>query len=236
LQEGYLGTVTDEIDDVEETAGEADDAADVEELDDEDDEHWERPVDKFRRTATGSVVAAGAPVPDLVELFKVNIETTIGKVLISMALRSWERVYHDARLDQIVRPAARPLVARIAGNCLYGRKQILGSVPGALVLGLAFVHTPPWRVEPWRTIATRNAPGQTPIHAPILIVQGAADTIVDPRVTERLVHRLCARGDAVQLRLLTGAGHLVTGHEAAPEVERWLAARFAGTPVASSCT
>ncbi|MBA3606771.1 MAG: lipase, partial [Acidimicrobiia bacterium] len=33
-------------------------------------------------------VAAGAPVPDLVELFKVNVATTVGKILISMALQS----------------------------------------------------------------------------------------------------------------------------------------------------
>ena len=74
-------------------------------------------------------VAAGGPAPNLIDLFKANIKTTIGKVLISMALQSWERVYHDAHLDQIVTAAARPIVARIARNCLYTPSQILGSVP-----------------------------------------------------------------------------------------------------------
>jgi len=93
-------------------------------------------------------VAAGAPVPNLIDLFKVNVGTPIGKVLISMALQSWSRVYRDAKLDSIVTPAARPLVAQIAGRCLYGQRQILSSVPAALVLGLTFLHTPPWLLEP----------------------------------------------------------------------------------------
>ena len=76
-------------------------------------------------------VAAGAPVPNLVDLFKVNIETQIGKVLIAMALQSWERVYDAADLDQIVTPSARPSIARIARNCLYNQRQILASVPSA---------------------------------------------------------------------------------------------------------
>src|SRR5262249_29719052 len=108
-------------------------------------------------------VAAGAPVPNLVDLFKVNVKTTIGKVLIAMALRSWAIVYRDASLDQIVTPAARPIVRRLARPCLYDKKQILGTVPGSLALGLTFLHTPPWDTEPWRTIAERNTPGSSPI-------------------------------------------------------------------------
>jgi pimeloyl-ACP methyl ester carboxylesterase len=63
-------------------------------------------------------VAAGGPVPNLEDLFKVNLKTTVGKVLISMALESWVKVYDDASLDQIVTPVARPLVGEIAKNCL----------------------------------------------------------------------------------------------------------------------
>jgi pimeloyl-ACP methyl ester carboxylesterase len=105
-------------------------------------------------------VAAGAPVPNLIDLFKVNINTVVGKVLIAMALQSWASVYHDAKLDQIATRAARPLIARIASHCLYNQKQVLASVPGALLLGLTFLHTPPWEAEPWKTIAEQNTPGQ----------------------------------------------------------------------------
>jgi uncharacterized membrane protein HdeD (DUF308 family)/pimeloyl-ACP methyl ester carboxylesterase len=181
-------------------------------------------------------VAAGGPVPNIVDLFKVNIKTTIGKVLIAMALQSWERIYDDAHLDQIVTPVARPIVARIARNCLYSQNQILGSIPGALALGLRFLHSPLWETEPWKTIAAANTPGAAPTKAPILIVQGEADTIVAPEVTERLVRKLCQKGETVDLRLYPGIGHLVTGHEAAPAVLQWINDRFAGKPPPTTCT
>ncbi len=181
-------------------------------------------------------IAAGAPVPNLIDLFKVNIKTTIGKVLISMALQSWARVYDDARLDQIVTTAARPIVTRIARNCLYSSNQILGSVPGVLALGLTFFHAPVWDTEPWKTIAEQNTPGGANINAPILIVQGAADTIVDPHVTDRLARKLCNQRKTVKLRLYPGVGHLATGHDAAPDVLKWINDRFAGKSPPTTCT
>jgi pimeloyl-ACP methyl ester carboxylesterase len=181
-------------------------------------------------------VAAGAPVPNLVDLFKVNLETTVGKVLISMALQSWARVYDDASLDQIVTRAARPLVGRIARNCLYSQQQILASVPGALALNLTFLHTPPWETEPWATIAETNNPGATRTDAPLLIIQGDADPIVAPAVTTRLVDKLCAEGETVEFRVLEGVAHLDAGHIAVPDVVRWIADRFAGKPAPSTCT
>ncbi len=180
-------------------------------------------------------VAAGAPVPNLVDLFKVNIETRVGKILIAMALHSWEQVYDDADLDQIATPASRPFIARIAENCLYNQKQILASVPSALVLGLTFLHTPVWEVEPWKTIAEDNTPGAAPTDVPMLIVQSRDDHIVDPAVTERFVDRLCERGETVELRLYPG-GHLLTGNVAAPDVASWIADRFAGRPPPNTCT
>jgi pimeloyl-ACP methyl ester carboxylesterase len=181
-------------------------------------------------------VAAGAPVPNLRDLFKVNIETTVGKILISMALQSWARVYDDASLGQIVSRGARPLVGRIARNCLYTKRQILSSVPGSLALNLRFLHTPPWNAEPWNTIAEENTPGQSRTNAPLLIVQGDADPIVAPDVTARLVDKLCAAGETVELRILEGTAHLDAGHVAVPHVVRWIADRFAGAPPPSSCT
>ena len=181
-------------------------------------------------------VAAGGPVPNLEDLFAVNIETTVGRVLIALALQSWARVYGDASLDQIVTPVARPLVGRIAKNCLYNPSQILASVPAALALDLTFLHTPPWEAEPWKTIAETNAPGTARINAPILIVQGGGDTIVAPDITARLADRLCAEGETVELRLLPGIGHLQTGHVAVPDVVRWIGDRFAGKPPPSTCS
>jgi pimeloyl-ACP methyl ester carboxylesterase len=179
-------------------------------------------------------VAAGGPVPNLVDLFAVNIKTNPGKILIAMALRSWAQVY-GADLGQIVTRAARPSVAAIARNCLYNQKQILASVPNALVLGLTFLRVPPWEVEPWKSILDENTPGAARIGAPVLIVQGEADGIVAPDVTRRLADELCANGERMSLHLDPGVGHLETGHEAAPAVADWIAARFAGKAAPTTC-
>lgn len=130
---------------------------------------------------------------------------------------------------------ARPIVAKIARNCLYNQRQILASAPGSLALGLTFLHTPPWETEPWKTIAEKNNPGATPTHAPILITQGDADPIVAPDVTKRFVNTLCKNGETVELRLYPGVEHLDAGHVAAPDVAGWIADRFAGKPAPTSC-
>jgi uncharacterized membrane protein HdeD (DUF308 family)/alpha-beta hydrolase superfamily lysophospholipase len=180
-------------------------------------------------------VAAGAPVPDLEDLLAVNIRTTVGKVLISMALQSWEQVYHDARLDQIVTPAARPAVAKIADHCLYNQKQILASVPSSLLLSLTFLSNPPWETEPWKTIVAQNTPGGSATEAPILISQGTADPIVEPAVTARFVQKLCGLGDTVDYVTYPGVGHLDGSQAAVPDVTAWIADRFAGAPAPSTC-
>jgi pimeloyl-ACP methyl ester carboxylesterase len=180
-------------------------------------------------------IAAGAPVPNLDDLFKVNVNTTVGRALIAMALHSWARVYDDADLDRILTPIARPLVGRIAKNCLYSRNELLASIPAALTLGLTFLRQPPWKTEPWKTIAAANTPGNAATNAPILIVQGAADGIVPPDDTAKLAKKLCARGETVDLRVLPGAGHLETSAEAVPDVVGWIADRFTGKSPPSTC-
>jgi len=180
-------------------------------------------------------VAAGAPPTDLVALFKVNIETTVGKILMAMALRSWTQVYGDASLDQIVTPPARPAVVRIAGRCLYDQTQILASVPSSLLLGFTFLSTPPWEAEPWKTIIADNTPGAAPTGVPMLITQGEDDPIMTPDVTTRFVNELCANGETVDYRIMAGVAHLEAGHVAAPDVAAWIADRFAGEPAPNTC-
>ena len=179
-------------------------------------------------------VAAGAPVPDLIDLFKVNIKTTVGKVLIAMALSAWEGLYGEARLSKVLTPVARAAVATIVRRCLYGR-EILAGIPSALLLNLTFAHRPPWETEPWRTLARQNTPGGAPIGVPVLITQGGADKIVPAHITARLVRKLCAEGDRVDERIYPSVGHLEAGIVASPDVAAWIGERFAGRPAPVSC-
>jgi len=93
------------------------------------------------------------------------------------------------------------------------------------VESLSFLHTPPREVEPWRTIAAQNTPGQAPTAAPILLTHGEADTIVAASVTATLARRLCARGERVELHTHRGAVHM-DGSKVAAATSR------AGSPTA----
>ena len=180
-------------------------------------------------------VAAGAPAPDLVSLFRQNIDSPVGRILIAGALQAWSEVFDEASLSQIVTPAARPVVRELAENCLYSSLQIIGSIPASLALDLTFLSNPPWETEPWATIVLDNDPGNVALDVPVLLTQGAADVIVPPTVTEALLDRLCAGGDVVDLQLLDGIGHIDGGPAAVPLVAAWMADRFDGAAPPDGC-
>jgi acetyl esterase/lipase len=161
------------------------------------------------------------------------MKTLAGKVLVAMVLKSWSQIYHDAGLEQIVTPAARPAVGKIAKYCLF--KQFLASVPSSLVLGLTFIAHPPAETEPWKTHFAENAPGGQTVGVPILLTQGDADPIITPAVTADLAKRLCGNGEQVQLRTYPGVQHVDAGFQAAPDVTAWIADRFNNKPAPSTC-
>lgn len=180
-------------------------------------------------------VAAGGPVPDLIELFKYNVDREHGRVLIAMALHQWAESFPDATLSDIVTPLAIRNVDQLSEVCLYGERGVVGALPNAALLELTFLSAPPWEVEPWKSIAADNDPGRTPIDAPIMIVQGLADEVVEPKLTEDLAQRLCDAGETVSLHTYPGVSHIDTGRTAAPDVAEWTANLFAGGTAPSTC-
>jgi len=69
----------------------------------------------------------------------------------------------------------------------------------------------------------------------VIVGWAIPDPIVASDVTARLVDKLCAEGDTVDLRVLKGTAHLDTGHVALPDVVQWIADRFAGKPAPTTC-
>lgn len=179
-------------------------------------------------------VAAAAPATNLTRLFVENAGTTFGDVLAAYALRSWSDVY-DVSLDTVVDAQARPVVDRLAELCLQDEKQMLAVVPEAELLALRFLSAPPWQTEPWATILATNTPGSANIDAPVLIAQGAQDPLVVPEVQRAFVDDWCARGQAIEYRLLDGVGHLDAGRASASLVSRWAADRVADVPWVDGC-
>jgi uncharacterized membrane protein HdeD (DUF308 family)/alpha-beta hydrolase superfamily lysophospholipase len=179
-------------------------------------------------------VAAGAPTPDLPEMFKLDRASPGARILLAMALSSWSQLYPDAGLGRLLTPSGQGDVATVAASCLYGGGY-LAALPAASALGSSFGHKPPWQVQPWRRIMTQNSPGPVPTGVPVLIVQGGADRVVPSGLTTALVHRMCRAGDTVELRLYPSVEHGEAGLVASPDVAAWIARRFTGQPAPTSC-
>lgn len=82
------------------------------------------------------------------------------------------------------------------------------------------MNSPRWNTVPPASLFLRNAdysrlvhdfaanePLNLPIHVPVLLVQGTADTIVSPDTIDALFANLCRNGVPIEEHTLAGAGH-----------------------------
>jgi alpha-beta hydrolase superfamily lysophospholipase len=81
----------------------------------------------------------------------------------------------------------------------------------------------------------QSAAGRRPAGAPLLVVQGTADTIVAKALTDLFVPKACAKGDVVEYKTYEGAGHVDVVPLSKPDMLAWVAARFAGDPAPDTC-
>ncbi|WP_276322850.1 alpha/beta fold hydrolase [Streptomyces sp. F001] len=71
--------------------------------------------------------------------------------------------------------------------------------------------------------------------APILLLQGGADTDVTPGATNRLDGDLCALGDVVEYHTYPKADHNTLLDAAYPDIAAWLDTRLKGRPATQTC-
>jgi alpha-beta hydrolase superfamily lysophospholipase len=180
-------------------------------------------------------VAAAAPPTKLDELFSHVQGTAAGNILTAFALSSWAKIYDDARLDKVVRKVARPVVRSIDRYCIQNHQQLQSVVPHALALKVAFLHTDPTKSKVWSRLLKSNSLKPFATDTPLLIVQGASDPIVSPGVTTAFVRTLCDIPDKVDYQVYPGVNHVTIAEQSAPSVAGWIADRFAGRTVPSSC-
>lgn len=179
-------------------------------------------------------VAAAAPATDLGQLLKDDLASAGGKVLTSFALWSWNRVY-GAPLGTVLDPGVRPVVDGIAADCIESDLEDLVIVDLEQILQKRFLVGDVTRIEPWKRLLAENSPGKAPAGAPVFLVQGSADKVVRPQVTQQFANELCARGTPVAFEWLKGTGHDPAGKLGAPAAVAWMADRFAGKPVPDQC-
>ena len=164
----------------------------------------------------------------------MSLSTPAGKILTSLTLWSWSRLF-NAPTDSLLARAAQPMVARIAGSCIERITEKLSDLKAEKRIGGDFLGSSPATVEPWRTILARETPGSA-LHAPIFIAQGLKDTIVDWPVTRAYAAAVC-RSPGNHVRVLT-FGSLTHGDiekASAPAAMAWIEQRFSGVVAPSTC-
>jgi hypothetical protein len=87
----------------------------------------------------------------------------------------------------------------------------------------------------WQTLLNQQDPANftTASNAPVLIIQGSADTTVPPETSATTANALCALGSPQPLErwLYTGLDHIsITRSNTINDIIQWMSDRFAGEP------
>lgn len=87
----------------------------------------------------------------------------------------------------------------------------------------------------WQQLFNENTAGLESTVAPMLVMQGLQDTVINPNGTTQYVQRACQFSQPVQYTLYPTATHQTVPLQAKPEYIPWIADRFAGKPAPSNC-
>lgn len=87
----------------------------------------------------------------------------------------------------------------------------------------------------WQTIINDNTVGEVSTTAPVLVMQGTADSVIDPNATTDYVNRACQYSQPIDYAVYPGATHQTVPTVAQAQYTAWIADRFAGHPAPSTC-
>lgn len=177
-------------------------------------------------------IAAAAPPTDLGPELTTK---TASRLLTAYVYHSWSVVYH-VPVTTIVAPRAVPAVDNAASKCINSVGQYIVASRAAGALGKTYLAHPPQATPPWPDLFGQNSPGHAPPGAPLLIVQGAADTTVKPKYTRAFVHHLCSKHAVLHYVEKPGAGHVFIAYDSSAMVAGWISDRFADLPPPDDCS
>jgi alpha-beta hydrolase superfamily lysophospholipase len=151
----------------------------------------------------------------------------------AMALDAWSATYGDPPLDSLLTKPALHDVALMNSACSGAVTSAYDGTPTDLIFRPGWSTNPAVRAED-----AANEPGHAPISAPVLVVQGTADSLIPYAATTSLVtDALCHnQHDAVRYVPISGASHdgaLVAG---GPIIVQWISKQLTGTTAPGTCT
>jgi alpha-beta hydrolase superfamily lysophospholipase len=183
-------------------------------------------------------VAALAPAantgPDILGLVAPgptsSLSPSVSAVQQLNAFRGFAAAYSNLKLgDVVAQPGKAPLKA-LGNQCTIH----LGDVVQELEVDPETFFKRPLPTA-WRARFEQNTDGNQPTVAPVLVMQGTADTVVNPNGSAQYVQRACRFGRPVQYSLYPGDNHQTIPFAARTQYVRWIADRFAGSRAPTNC-
>jgi alpha-beta hydrolase superfamily lysophospholipase len=155
---------------------------------------------------------------------------TDGTGFIMIVAGSWSKAYPDATLDSILTPEALAALGVVYDQCYEEVLPVFDTMPPS-----AYLKANPAQTAPWSDLLAQNTPSaETAL--PVLVVQGEADTLIPPVVTQIYVQRLCGAGATVDYKTYAGADHSGVLGPAAPDIITWMNGRRQAKAAPTTCT
>jgi Dipeptidyl aminopeptidases/acylaminoacyl-peptidases len=174
---------------------------------------------------------AGAPVGDLKLLLPVATSIPAYRGLAVMGGFGFAAADPRADPRPLLTPAAYALGrAKVEHVCSDGVVKAFAD-PNMKV----FTQNP-LDVAPWPELLTTNTPGNVKIAFPVVALQGLADELVPPSITESWRKRACALGTTVEVKTYAGQDHGGGYTASLGDAAHWIADRFAGKPAVDGCS
>jgi pimeloyl-ACP methyl ester carboxylesterase len=179
-------------------------------------------------------VVAIAPPADIEKILSINVEAD--KRFGPYLALAYSRFYPDITFEQALRPEALNASRQIANLCDFvppedqERIEALVATFDGPVLATSSNKALHSRLE-------QNTP-DSPIKAPLVIVQGLSDIVVPSSSTDAYVEERCAAGQRLEYWTFAGRDHVTIVQPGTPLEElliQWTAERFANQPQASGC-
>ncbi|MGO9195595.1 MAG: lipase family protein [Acidimicrobiales bacterium] len=181
-------------------------------------------------------VVAAAPATGLSTIMTVAMSPS-GQSILDYSLPaawSWTQVYRDLPVSDVFTAAgAREAGPIVTTGCQNAEVAAINSRH----LTVASLFRAGAASDPVFTDhAELNDPGLVKTDAPMLVVQGTADTTVPPELTDDYVeHSACPIGDTIDYLHVTGATHGTVVFASVSAILSWMAARRRGSSAPTTC-
>lgn len=177
-------------------------------------------------------VAAIAPAANIAAILTAN--PPVDRRLGPYVAQAYSRFYPDIAFEQAVRPPVLAAAREVAGLCSFfpaEEAQRTTALTNSFEGGVLAMDTS----AALRARLEQNAANGA-IAAPVLVAQGAADTVVPVPVTDAYIEARCAAGQRLEYWRFFGLDHgTIVGAALDEPLVAWTVARFASAPQQSGC-